>query len=120
MGMGGQGLLNTRLALLLPHVAVGQVIGIFLCKTFFEQIPVAVVDAARVDGASEFRIYRSVILPQALPVLATIFILSFVGVYNDYIWPLLVISDPAKQVFAVGVTMLQREDQLEMGPMMAG
>jgi len=120
MGLGGQGLLNTRWVLMIPAIAGGQILGIFLCRTFLEQIPAALFEAARIDGAGEFRAYYYIALPLSLPILATLAILNFVAVYNDYIWPLVTVSDDAIQVFSVGVTKFGLEGNLDFGPVMAG
>jgi multiple sugar transport system permease protein len=119
-GETGRGFLNTWWVLVIPAVTGGQVLGIFLCRTFFEQIPLSLFEAARIDGASEFQAYRMIAMPLSLPILATLAILGFVGQYNDYIWPLLTISDSPKQVFAVGVTKFGMEGNLDYGPVMAG
>lgn len=100
------GLLNTRWALLLPYMAGGQIFGIFLFRAFVAEIPRDLFDAARLDGANEFQVYLNVVIPLSLPILATVAITSMFGFYNDFIWPLVVINDPAKQMFAVAVTEL--------------
>jgi multiple sugar transport system permease protein len=120
LGQGGHGFLNTRLVLILPYISGGQILGIFLCRTFFENLPESLFEAARLDGASEFRVYSRIALPLALPVLATLAIMNFVMVYNDYIWPLVTISNNEIQVFSVGVTQFMAEGNLEPGPVMAG
>lgn len=115
-----RGFLNTRWVLIIPYVTGGQIMGIFLCRTFIEQIPSSLFEAARIDGAGEFKAYWYIALPLSLPILATVSILAFVGSYNDYIWPLLTISSTEKQVFAVGVTKFGLEGNLDYGPLMAG
>ena len=120
LGQGGTGFLNTRWVLLIPYIAGGQVFGIFLCRSFFESLPESLFEAARIDGASEFQLYYRVALPLCLPILATLSILAFVGAYNDYVWPLVTISDAAIQTFSVGVTLFAGEGNLEPGEAMAG
>lgn len=120
LGYGGKGFLDSRWVLILPVLTGGQVLGIFLCRTFIEQIPASLFEAARIDGASEFANYRFIALPLLLPTLAALAIITFVGVYNDYIWPLITISDNRLQVFSVGVTRFGMEGNLEYGPVMAG
>jgi len=119
-GHGGTGLRNSWFGLWLPYWSGGQIFGILLCRTFCESIPEDLFEAARIDGASDFFIYRAIAVPLLLPILATLAILQFVGVYNDYIWPLVILSSPAKQVFAVGVTQFGAEGNLDLGPQMAG
>lgn len=120
LGHGGRGFLNSRLVLVIPFVAGGQVFGTFLCRTFFESLPKTLFEAARIDGASEFQIWRTIAVPLCIPILATLAIISFVGAYNDYVWPLLTVSDDAIQVFPVGVTKFGAEGNLDYGPVMAG
>lgn len=118
-GVGGTGLLDSRLVLIIPIISGGQVFGIYLCRTFFSSMPRDIFDAARIDGASEWMIYLRILLPMSLPVLATLGMIVFVGAYNDYIWPLVAISDNSKQVFAVGVTQAHDEAGLDLAPQMA-
>jgi ABC-type glycerol-3-phosphate transport system permease component len=120
LGRGGHGFLNTRWVLCIPYIAGGQIFGIFLCRTFFENIPNSLFEAARIDGASEMQIYFRIGLPLVLPIVATLAILTFVGVYNDYIWPLITVSDKSIQTFSVGVTKFTADGNLEQGEAMAG
>ncbi|MCC5875158.1 MAG: carbohydrate ABC transporter permease, partial [Candidatus Sumerlaeia bacterium] len=116
----GSGLLNTWWALWLPYWAGGQIFGILLFRTFCEGIPESLFEAARIDGAGEFTIYTRIVLPLSLPIIATLAIIQFVGTYNDYVWPLVTISSPSNQVFAVGITQFAADAQLDMAPQMAG
>lgn len=120
LGRHGHGFLDTRWVLIIPYVTGGQVFGIFLCRTFFESIPKSLFEAARIDGAGEFGAYCRVGLPLSLPILATLAIMNFVGTYNDYIWPLVTITDSKIQTFSVGVTKFGLEGNLDFGPLMAG
>lgn len=120
LGIGGHGFLDSWWVLLLPYLAGGQIFGIFLCRTFFEGIPKSLFEAARIDGASELGAYFYIALPLSIPILATLSIMTFLTVYNDYIWPSLTISDATLQVFSVGVTLFGIEGNLELGPVMAG
>ena len=120
LGQGGTGFLNTRWVLLIPYISGGQVFGIFLCRSFFESLPESLFEAARIDGASEFQLYYRVAMPLCRPILATLAILAFVGAYNDYVWPLVTVSDAAIQTFSVGVTLFAGEGNLEPGETMAG
>jgi len=114
------GILNTRWALILPYVAGGQVLGIVLCRTFFLGLPEELFEAMRLDGAGEGQIYRHLALPLSLPILATVAIMTMLGIYNDYIWPLVTISDDALQTFTVGVTRFSGQFDLQYGPTLAG
>jgi len=119
-GEGGSGLLNSRLVLVLPWISGGQILGIYLFRTFFEKLPKELFEAARMDGAGELRIMLGIVLPLSLPIMATMAILQLLGNYNEYIWPLVTISNSSIQVFSVGVTKFGSEGNLDLGPIMAG
>ncbi len=89
--------------------AGGQVFGILLCRTYFATLPQELFDAAKVDGASELEQYFRIALPLSWPILVTLAIMHLVGSYNDFIWPLLTISDQNIQVVTVGLTQFRDE-----------
>jgi ABC-type glycerol-3-phosphate transport system permease component len=103
------GLYNTPWALILPWTAGGQIFGILLCRSFFATIPQDLFDAAKVDGASEIEQYWRIAMPLSWPILVTLSIMHMVGSYNDFIWPLLTISDQKIQVVTVGLTNFTTE-----------
>lgn len=86
------GLTNTYAGLILPGIV--NVTGIFLVMSFMNGIPDAMLESAEIDGASEIRKLFKIVLPMCLPVLATYFILTFVAQWNDYLWPMVITSDP--------------------------
>ena len=114
------GLLNTYVALVVPYTAGGVVLGTILMKNFVEGIPQTIFDAARVDGASAVRIYRSIMLPLSLPVLGTISLVTVSAVWNDFFWPLLVITDNQLSTVSVGLQFFQGQNATDWGPLMAG
>lgn len=97
-----------------------QVFGIFLMRQFFRSIPDEVLESARCDGASEFRIIRSIVLPLALPGMATLAIFTFLTAWNDFLWPLLVTSSDQMRTLPVGVALLARRNTINWGNTMAG
>ncbi len=116
------GIWNTPLALILPWAAGGQVLGIFLCRTFIASLPEELFEAARIDGAGDLQLWFRVAIPLSWPILTTVAILSMVADYNDFIWPLLVINDDNLQVVTVGLTQLDNATGSRMvnyGPDMA-
>jgi multiple sugar transport system permease protein len=114
------GLLNTPWALILPWTAGGQIFGILLCRSYFATLPQELFDAAKVDGASEWEQYARIALPLSWPILVTLSIMHLVATYNDFIWPLLTITDPKIQVVTVGLTQFRNEfGTVNWGPRMA-
>jgi ABC-type glycerol-3-phosphate transport system permease component len=114
------GLTNTPWVLILPWTAGGQVFGILLCRSYFATLPQELFDAAKVDGASELQQYARIALPLSWPILVTLAIMHLVSTYNDFIWPLLTISNPKLQVVTVGLTQFTTEfGTVNWGPRMA-
>jgi len=104
-GLGAVHLLNTYWAVILPQVPA--VIAVFVFKQFFDGLPVEMEEAARLDGAGYWRIYRSVIMPLSRPVLAAVGILTFVNVWNNLLLPLFVVSNPDLMTIPVGLATVQ-------------
>lgn len=107
-------LINKLWALIIP--AAIDVFGIFMFRQFALSIPNELLDAARVDGASEFRIYRSVVLPQLGPALATFGMLTFMYNWNAYLWPLIVLTEQKVRTLPIILTWYsnQHSDQFHL------
>ncbi|HZG88178.1 carbohydrate ABC transporter permease [Paenibacillus sp.] len=103
------GLTNTPWVIIIAHAAGGQIFGTFLCRSYIAGVPNELFEAARIDGAHEITVFTRVVLPLAVPILATLFIMQSVGIYNDYIWPLLTIRDSSIQVIGVGLTVFENQ-----------
>jgi len=99
------GLLNTLSAIILPAVAAP--IGIFILKQFFDGLPHELVEAAKVDGAGFFRIWFQIFLPLSKPALSAVGIFTFIMSWNDFLWPLVAISDPDKMTITLGLPNFQ-------------
>ncbi|KUH36700.1 MULTISPECIES: carbohydrate ABC transporter permease [Streptomyces] len=97
-------LLNTPWAIWLP--AVTNAFNIFLLKRFFDSIPKELLDAASMDGASPTRVLWSIVLPISRPILGVVSIFAVVGVWKDFLWPMLTLPDPSKQTLNVGIYSL--------------
>ncbi|MER6080374.1 carbohydrate ABC transporter permease [Streptomyces sp. NPDC001833] len=97
-------LLGTFWALVLPSVAAP--ISVFVFHSFFRGIPTALIEAARIDGASWWRIYATVCMPMCRPAVSTVAILTFIGSWNSFLWPLLVLSQTRSQTIPVGLASL--------------
>jgi len=113
------GLINTHFPLIIPPI-VANTFGTFLLRQFFLSIPKEYDEAALVDGASHFRIFFSIILPLSKPALATLGVLTFVNVWNDFFGPLIYLNDLEKFTLPVGLAFFQTQDGTEYGPLMAG
>ncbi|HEX6809480.1 MAG TPA: carbohydrate ABC transporter permease [Gemmatimonadaceae bacterium] len=111
-------LINTYWGVIIPSLA--SIFGIFLIRQYTLDIPDDLLDAARIDGASEFRIYRSVVLPVIVPILATLAIWTFLTTWNDFMWPLIVLSDQSKMTLPVALASLAGEHVQDTELMMAG
>jgi putative chitobiose transport system permease protein len=96
---------DTLLALIFPSLAT--VFNIFLLRQAFRTVPNDLIDAARIDGAGEFRIWWSILLPIIRPSLATVAIITFVNSWNDFFWPSLMLHTPSRMTLQVGLVALQ-------------
>jgi multiple sugar transport system permease protein len=112
------GLLNDYAGVLLPGFS--GVFGIFFMRQFYESIPKDLEEAALIDGASTFQVFGKVVLPLSKPALATLGIILFLGSWNDFLWPLLVLKDRAMQTLQPGLRTLQGAYTMEYGSMLAG
>jgi ABC-type glycerol-3-phosphate transport system permease component len=113
------GWLNTFKPLTLPAFLGGGAFNIFLLRQFFLSIPRDLLDSARIDGCSEFRIYWNIVLPNAKPALATVAILTFMFSWNDFLGPLIYLSDQAKGTIALGLGMFVGQYVTEWSLLMA-
>nr|WP_237534278.1 carbohydrate ABC transporter permease [Streptomyces sp. SID3343] len=118
--MRDMGLLNTRIALVIPHLVGGAVLGTVLMKTFVEQLPQELFDAARVDGASGPRMFFSIMVPLSLPVVGIIALVTVIGVWNDFFWPLLTVTENELRTVSAGLQFFQTQHATEYGPLFAG
>jgi multiple sugar transport system permease protein len=101
------GLLNTYPGLIMPFAMSAY--GIFLMRQFILPIPDELIDAARIDGAGDIRIFTSIVLPQMRPALATLALLTFVFQFNEFLWPLIVVSTTEMRPITTGLTLFNQE-----------
>ncbi len=111
------GWFNSYAGLIVPGAA--GAFGVFLLRQFFLSIPQELEEAAYVDGAGPFTIYRAVALPIARPALATLAIFTFMGSWNDFIWPLIITNDIQMRTLPIGLTIFQGRYTLDYGLTMA-
>ena len=115
------GLKNTWWALWFPWASGGQIMGMYLCRTFISSQPAALFESARIDGAREFQAFYKIAVPLAKPILATLVVMNMISLYGDFIWPLLVIDSNSKQVISVAVQVYSSSTgSSDYGAMIAG
>jgi multiple sugar transport system permease protein len=103
------GIYDTYLAVILFHVAFQMGFCIFFLRNFIRTIPTDLLDAARIDGSSEFRIFLQIVLPLTKPALAALGILEFTWIWNDYLWGLVLLASDNLRPVTVGLVSLQGE-----------
>lgn len=119
LGQGGTGLINTHAGLILPYIA--GAFGVFLCRQFYMNIPQALDEAAKIDGCSRWKAYTRIFLPLSKPILATLAVLKASQTWNDYIWPLIMISkDNMRTVQVALVNTFVTEVSTNWNLLMAG
>jgi len=112
------GLVNTYGGVIVP--AMASIFGIFLVRQYALSLPDELLEAARIDGASESRIFVRIVLPLLRPVLVTLAVFTFLATWNDFMWPLIVLSDTSVQTLPVALANLSREYVQDNELMMAG
>jgi multiple sugar transport system permease protein len=111
-------LLNTPWALWLPGAA--NAFNIYVLKRFFDQIPNDLLDSASLDGAGRLRTLWNIVLPLSRPVLGVVSIFAIIGIWKDFLWPLLVLQDPKVQTLSVALSRLDNTGNIPPTEMMAG
>jgi multiple sugar transport system permease protein len=111
--------LDTYLPLIVPSFLVGS-LGTFMLREFFAGIPEELVEAALLDGASTFRIYRSIFLPLSMPAMTTLFLIAFIHNWNDLLRPVLYISSSDLRTVTIGLTSFQNEYGAQWNLLLAG
>ena len=112
------GVINSYIGVIIPGMA--SVFGIFLIRQFASSIPDSLIEAARIDGAGDLRIYWSLILPLCKPILITLSIFTFMGTWNDFLWPLIVMTEDSMFTLPVALANLSLEHVQDTELMMAG
>lgn len=112
------GFINTYGGVIIPGMA--SIFGIFLIRQYAQSIPDSLLDAARIDGAGELRIYWSLVLPLCKPILVTLAIFTFMGAWSDFMWPLIILTDSDLYTLPVALANLLGEHVQDTELMMAG
>ena len=113
------GLFGTKWAMFLPHLA--SVFGIFMLKQFMDTIPDSLLEAAQIDGASEWQVFRIVIIPLSLPIILTLFLLTFLSNWSNFLWQLIVtdFENPLSVTLPVGLALFRGQYTSELGLIMS-
>jgi len=118
--LSSMNLLNTYLALILVSTSLAQISAVFVLRNFIADVPQDLFEAAEIDGASHFRQMMTVVVPLSGPILGTIGVMQFIGVWNDFMMPLIVMRDSSKLPVMVQLLRMNGEYVKFWGPMMAG
>ncbi len=113
------GLFGTKWAMFLPHLA--SVFGIFMLKQFMDTIPDSLLEAAQIDGASEWQVFRIVIIPLSMPIILTLFLLTFLSNWSNFLWQLIVtdFENPLSVTLPVGLALFRGQYTSELGLIMS-
>jgi len=112
------GLINSYYAIIIPGMA--NIFGIFLIRQYAISIPDSLIESAKIDGANDFQIYYRIILPLCMPILITLALFTFMGTWNDFMWPLIVLTDNSLYTLPVALANLMLEHSKDPELMMAG
>lgn len=112
------GWLNTAHGLIIPRAT--SALGIFMLRQFFSQLPRELDDAAKIDGAGAFTVYWRIIMPLSRPALASLFVIQFAALWNDFLWPLVVTSDISHRTLPAALTLFSSTGGVDHAALMAG
>ena len=113
------GWINSYQAMIAPHIAYP--FGVFLVRQFMQTVPGELMDAGRVDGASEFQVFRRIVLPLIMPAVAAVGIFAFVHGWTDYLWQLIAVTDEEMKTLPIGVaTVVRGYETTDVGLVLAG
>ncbi|GAA1489827.1 multiple sugar transport system permease protein [Brachybacterium sacelli] len=110
-------LVDTYWGIILPQVVAAPMV--FILKKFFDQIPFELEEAALMDGASRFRIFRSIVLPLSRPILGAVAIFVFIGAWNNFLWPFIVINDSSLMTLPTGLQTVMSAYGIQYAQQMA-
>ncbi len=114
------GLYNTQIGLIIVYTALSLPFSTFVFRSYFYTIPAEFQEAAKIDGCSDFQIYWRIIIPNSKMVLMALFVISFLGKWNEFLWPLLVMKSQTMETLTVGIAGLGGTLGVEYNDIMAG
>ncbi|TCC61119.1 carbohydrate ABC transporter permease [Kribbella pittospori] len=118
LGVGGYGLLNSIGGLALPYLVTP--LNIFLSRQYFLEFPDELAEAARTDGAGELRIFFQIYLPLAKPLIATLGVFAFTGIWDDFLWPLVITNTDSMNTVQLALAKFLTSGNVQYGPVLAG
>jgi len=113
-------LINSKWGCILPYIAGGQIVTIYVLRTFFEGLPNELFECARIDGAGGLRCFLSIALPLSIPMVISMGLFNILFTWNDFFWPLLVLPEQEKTTITVGLYRFMDEQQIKWGLIFAG
>jgi multiple sugar transport system permease protein len=111
-------LFNTYWALIIPGLSTP--FGVFMMRQFISNLPTELIEAAKIDGASELRVFWAIIIPLSKPAMAALGIFTLINAWNDFLWPLVVLRTNTMRTLVVGLATVQSEFHINYGLVMAG
>lgn len=113
------GLNDTRWGVILPSIAMSAIMPVILSRGFFESIPDSLFEAARIDGAGELQVVWRIVVPLSKPIIGTVSLFTFFGVFNNFMWPYVVLSSDALKTIPIGLNKLTGQFGVDFGLQMA-
>lgn len=110
---------DTHMGVILPNIAMGSVVSVILVRGFFENIADSIFESARLDGANEIKIMTSIVVPMSKPVIGTISLFNFFGIFNQYMWPYIVLSSNELKTIPIGLNHMLGQYGVDFGLQMA-
>ncbi|WP_337103788.1 carbohydrate ABC transporter permease [Paenibacillus sp. YIM B09110] len=113
------GIIGDHISLILPYAGWGLPIAIYILKNYFQTIPNSLLEAARIDGASEWLTFRKIMVPLAMPAIATVIIFNFVSLWGELLWATVALSTAKLKTLPLGIIVFQSEFATDWGPLSA-
>lgn len=117
LSVHGLGWQNTYQGLIVPVIA--DAFGVFLMRQYMRRLPDEILEAARIDGASELRIFFQIVMPMSWPAIATLAIFVWRETWDDFVWPFIIVSDDAHRTVPLGIALFQQDYTTDYGQLMA-
>ncbi len=117
--MSRMGIIGEHISLILPYAGWGLPIAVYILKNYFQSIPNSLLEAARIDGALEWLSFRKIMVPLAMPAIATVIIFNFVSLWGELLWATVALSTATMKTLPLGIIVFQSEFATDWGPLSA-